>query len=428
MENVLALILAGGASERLSILTSERAKPAVPFGGKYRIIDFTLSNCINSAIQNVAVLTQFNPRSLARHIGVGRAWDLDRSGTGIGILHPFLSRTKRGWYKGTADAVYQNLYFVEEQEVDEVLILSGDHIYTMRYDHMIVSHRKRKADITIGLTRVPLAEASRFGIVTLDRNGWIVTFSEKPKKPKSNLASMGIYVFNKNVLVNILETNVEKKGGHDFGRDIIPQILSTYRVYGYRHKGYFRDIGTIDSYWNANRDLIVDLPDLNLYDPRARVRTALQNQNMPPAKLGPKAQVSRSLISDGAMVNGLVENSVISPGVFIEEGARVRDSIIFADSVIGKGAVVDRCIIDKQVLIGAGCHIGYGDDMTPNQEEPEYLNTGITVVAKGAKIPDGVRIGRNCKIGHRIEKTDFGSDSIPSGGSVSRKIRGRHGI
>jgi len=426
MERVLALVLAGGASKRLSILAAERAKPAVPFGGKYRIIDFVLSNCINSGIHNVAVLTQFNPRSLAQHIGVGRPWDMDRTKGGIMLLQPFLSRSGRDWYKGTADAVYQNLYYVEEQKVDEILVLAGDHIYTMRYDHMITSHRNRGADVTVGVIEVPLAEASQFGVVTLDHNERVVAFEEKPKEPRSNLASMGIYVFNKNVLMDILEAIVEKKGGQDFGRDIIPQIIGTHKVCGYRYRGYWRDVGTVDSYWQANMDLIVDLPELNLYNPETELRTVFQN--MPPVKLGPGAQVTRSLIANGAIINGEVRNSVVFPGVFIEEDARVKDSIIFTDTTIGKGAVVDRCIIDKQAWIGTGSHIGYGDDLTPNQEEPENLRSGITLVGKGAKIPNEIKIGRNCKIACWVERADFESNIIPSGSSVDRKTLRRHTI
>ena len=424
MERVLALILAGGASERLSILAELRAKPAVPFGGKYRIIDFTLSNCANSGIHKVAVLTQFNPRSLAQHIGIGRPWDLDRTTAGLIILQPFLSRSGRDWYKGTADAVYQNLYYVEEQRVDEVLILSGDQIYTTRYESMINSHRSRRADVTVGVVEVPLAEASRYGIVTLDHNERVVAFEEKPQEPKSNLASMGIYVFNKNVLIECLEEDAEQKDGHDFGRDILPRIINTHRVYGYRHRGYWQDVGTVESYWQANMDLIVDLPELNLYNPEMEVRTVVQN--MPPAKLGPKAQVSRSLVANGAIINGEVRNSIIFPGVFIEEGAKVKDSIIFSDTTIGKGTIVDRCIIDKQVWVGTGCHIGYGDDLTPNHEEPEYLNSGLTLVGKGVKIPNGVRIGRNCKIDCWAERTDFTTDTIPSGNSIAPQIRRPH--
>ncbi len=424
MNRVLAMILAGGASERLSILSAERAKPAVPFAGKYRIIDFTLSNCANSGIYNVAVLTQFNPRSLAQHIGVGRPWDLDRTTGGVVLLQPFLSRSPRDWYKGTADAVYQNLYFIEDQKVDEVLILSGDHVYSMRYDHMLLSHRSRRADVTVAVTEVPMSEVSRFGIVTLDHNERVVSFQEKPKTAKSNLASMGIYVFDKDVLIDCLEEYGEKKGACDFGQDILPEIIGKRNVFGHRFRGYWRDVGTIESYWQANMDLIVDLPDLNLYDPTAEIRTA--HRDKPPVKLGPDAHVVRSLISNGAIINGRVQNSIISPGVFIEENALVKDSIIFDDTTIGKDAIIDRCIIDKQVWVSPGCHIGYGDDMTPNKEEPDNLSTGITIVGKGAKLPNGLKVGRNCKIGCWVEVSDFTSKVIPSGESVASKVQKRH--
>lgn len=426
MRRVIAMILAGGAGERLSVLAAERAKPAMPFGGEYRIIDFSLSNCANSGIHNVAVLTQFNPRSLARHIGIGRPWDLDRTAGGVVLLQPFLSRSSRDWYKGTADAVYQNLYYLEDQRVDEVVILSGDHVYTMRYDHVIATHRNRQADVTVAVTEVPSSEISRFGIITLDHNERVVNFEEKPKTAKSNFASMGIYIFNKNVLTECLEEDAQKKGGHDFGHDVLPEIIGKYGVYGYRFRGYWRDVGTVESYWRANMELIVDLPELNLYDPETEVRTV--RQIVPPVKLGPKAEVARCLVSNGAIINGRVENSVISPRVYVEENAMVKDSIIFEDVTVGKGAMVDRSIVDKQVWISPACYVGYGDDLTVNREEPEYLNSGITVVGKGAKIPSDVKVGRNCKIGCWVESTDFTSKVISSGDSVAKKSPGRHPI
>ena len=424
MNRVVAIILAGGASERLSILSAERAKLAVPFGGRYRIIDFTLSNCANSRIYDVAVLTQYNPRSLAQHIGVGRPWDLDRLSGGVVLLQPFLSRSTRNWYKGTADAVYQNLYYIEDQKVDEVLILAGDHIYTMRYDHMISTHRNRRADVTVAVTEVPLSEVSRFGIITLDHNERVISFQEKPKTSKSNLASMGIYVFDKNVLIDCLEEYGQRKDGHDFGHDILPEIIGKHKVYGYRFRGYWRDVGTVESYWQANMDLIADLPALNLYDSGAEVRTVYRGK--PPVKIGPGAQIVRSLVSNGAIINGRVEKSVIFPGVFVEDDAVVRDSIIFDDVTVGREAVVDRSIVDKQVWIGSGCHIGYGDDLTPNKEEPENLNAGITLVGKGARIPGDVKIGRNCKIGCWVASSDFPSKVIPSGESIASKAPRRH--
>ena len=426
MNRVLAIILAGGASERLSVLAAERAKPAVPFGGMYRIIDFALSNCANSGIYDVAVLTQFNPRSLAQHIGVGRPWDLDRATGGVVLLQPFLSRSTRDWYKGTADAVYQNLYYIEDQKVDEVLILAGDHVYVMRYDHMINSHRNRRADVTVAVTEVPLTEVSRFGIVTLDHNERVINFQEKPKSAKGNLASMGIYVFDKNVLISCLEEYGQRKDAYDFGHNILPAIIGRHKVYGYRFRGYWRDVGTIESYWQANMDLVVDLPDLNLYDSGSEIRTVYQDK--PPAKIGPTARISKSLLSNGAIINGTVENSVISPGVFVEDDAVVRGSIILDDTTVGKRAIVDRSIIDKQVWISPGCYIGHGDDFAPNKEEPDNLNTGITVVGKGARIPGDVKIGRNCRIGCWVEGSDFPSKIVNSGESLASKTPRRHAL
>jgi glucose-1-phosphate adenylyltransferase len=419
MKRVLAVILAGGASERLSILADERAKPAVPFGGKYRIIDFTLSNCANSGIYNVAVLTQFNPRSLARHIGVGRPWDMDRERGGIVLLQPFISRSQRNWYKGTADAVYQNLYYIIDQRVDEILVLSADHIYSMRYDQMLASHRNRRADVTVAVYEVAQEDTSRFGIITLDHNERIVNFEEKPKVAKSRLASMGIYIFNKKVLVDALEEMASKQEGHDFGHDVLPNLINKADVYGFRFRGYWRDVGTVEAYWQANMDLMVDLPELNLYNPENEVRTIVQGY--PPVKLGPHAQTSRALICNGAIVNGTVIDSIISPRVFIEEEAVVKDSIIFEDTTIGRGTTIDKSIIDKQVWISRGCHIGEGNDLTPNKDEPGHLNSGITVVGKGTRIPADITIGRNCKIEPWVEASDFPGRDVASGETIKSK-------
>ena len=415
MKKVLALVLAGGEGKRLSVLAQGRAKPAVPFGGKYRIIDFTLSNCVNSGINAVAVIPQYNPRSLARHIGVGKPWDLDRTVGGITLLYPFVSTNgEMHWYKGTAEAVYHNMRFIQDSRIDEVLILSGDHVYTMHYEEMIKSHRQQGADITIAVTEVPLAEANRFGIVTLDNNK-VVAFEEKPSQPKSNLASMGIYVFNKDILFEVLE-DAHRLGLQDFGSHIIPDAIAKYQIYGYKYQGYWRDVGTIEAYWQANMDLVVDLPPFNLYDSETEVRTL--SVDMPPVKLGPKAQVSRSLVSNGCIINGNVFNSVLSPHVYVEERAHVMDSIIFHDTIIAQDAVVHRSIIDKECYIGPGCWVGYGDDYTPNKDEPHYLNCGITVIGKGARLPPGLRVGRNCKIDPGVKESDFSTLSIPSGSSV----------
>ncbi|MFP3897833.1 MAG: glucose-1-phosphate adenylyltransferase [Dehalococcoidia bacterium] len=416
MKKVLALILAGGEGKRLSVLAEERAKPAVPFGGKYRIIDFTLSNCVNSGINAVAVIPQYNPRSLARHIGVGKAWDLDRVVGGITLLYPFVSTNgDMHWYKGTADAVYQNLPFIEDSRVDEVLILSGDHVYTMHYEEMIKFHRQQAADITVGVTEVPREETDRFGIVLLDDNNRVVAFEEKPSQAQSNLASMGIYIFNKEVLFELLE-DAHRRGLRDFGSQIIPEAIDRYLICGYRYQGYWRDVGTIEAYWQANMDLVIDLPPFNLYERDSQVRTP--SVDMPPVKLGPRSQISRSLVSNGCIINGSVSNSVLSPHVYVEEGAQVVDSIIFDDTVIARDAVIDRAIIDKRCHIAPECRIGYGDDYTPNRDEPAYLDCGITVVGKGARLPAGLRVGRNCRIAPGVVEYDFRDLLIPSGSSV----------
>ena len=416
MKKVLAVILAGGEGKRLSVLAHERAKPAVPFAGKYRIIDFTLSNCVNSGINAVAVIPQYNPRSLASHIGVGKPWDLDRVIGGITLLHPFVSTNgEMRWYRGTADAVYHNLGFIERSRIDEALILSGDHVYTMHYEDMIKFHRQQKADITVGVTEVPWGDTNRFGIVILDDNNNVIAFEEKPSQAKSNLASMGIYVFNKDILFQVLE-DAERRGLQDFGSQVIPDAIAKYQIYGHRFQGYWRDVGTIEAYWQANMDLVVDLPAFNLYDPDTGVRTL--SVDMPPVKLGPRAQAIRSLVSNGCIINGQVFNSVLSPHVYVEEGAHVMDSIIFHDTVVAQGAVIERSIIDKECYIGSGCWIGCGNDYTANRDEPDHLNSGITVIGKAARLPPGLRVGRNCKINPGVKQSDFSGLCIPSGSSV----------
>jgi len=415
MNKVLALILAGGEGKRLSVLAQGRAKPAVPFAGKYRIIDFTLSNCVNSGINTVAVIPQYNPRSLARHIGVGKPWDLDRAVGGIALLSPFVSTNgEMHWYRGTAEAVYQNLGFIQDSRVDEVLILSGDHVYTMHYEEMIKFHRQQEAETTIAVTEVPLAEVNRFGIVTLDHNR-VIAFAEKPLQSKSNLASMGIYIFNKDILSKVLE-DAHRRGLQDFGSQIIPGAINKYRIFGYKYQGYWRDVGTIEAYWQANMDLIMDLPPFNLYEPGSQVKTP--SVDMPPVKLGPEAQVNRSLVSNGCIINGSVFNSVLSPHVYVEAGAQVIDSIVFDDTIIAKDAVIHRSIIDKECHVAQGCCIGYGDDYGPNKDEPVYLNCGITVVGKGARLPPGLKVGRNCRIDSEIQESDFPTLFVPSGSSV----------
>jgi glucose-1-phosphate adenylyltransferase len=414
MKRTMAVILAGGEGERLSILSSVRAKPAVPFGGKYRIIDFTLSNCVNSLIDNVVVLTQYNPRSLNDHIGLGRPWDLDRNTGGVKLLQPYIARGRVAeWYRGTADAVMQNFNVIEHDAGDIILILAGDHIYKMDYQPFITAHRRKRADVTIAVRRVPLAEATRMGILALDENDKVIEWQEKPKHPKSDLASMGVYVFSKRALRRWLS---EERT--DFGRDVVPAMLEGgARVFGYHFDGYWQDVGTIQSYWEANLALLEDNAALDLYDRDWTIHT--KSEERAPAQVGPTAQVHRSLISHGCVINGTVVNSVLSPGVRVDVGAVVRDSIVMFDSVIRSGAVVDRSILDKEVVVGPGAIVGDGPDFdTPNRQEPTRLNTGITVIGKRATIPRGARIGRNVKIAGDVKATDFASRVVKSGASI----------
>jgi len=410
----MAVILAGGEGERLSILSQERAKPAVPFGGKYRIIDFTLSNCVNSGINDVVVLTQYNPRSLNDHIGLGRPWDLDRNNGGVKLLQPYIARGRLAeWYRGTADAVLRNLNVVEHASGDTVLVLAGDHIYKMDYQPFVAAHRRHRADVTIAVRRVPLAEASRMGILALDDHDRVIDWQEKPKQPKSDLASMGVYVFSKKTLRRWLSEDRV-----DFGAHVIPAMLEAgARVYGYRYNGYWQDVGTIQSFWETNMALLEDDPELDLSDKEWVIHT--RSEERAPARVGPTAQVHRSLISHGCVIAGTVVNSVLSPGVRVDVGAVVRDSIVMFDSVIRSGAVVDRAILDKEVVVGPGAIVGDGPhDDRPNKQEPGRLNTGITVVGKHAIIPRGVRIGRNVKVAADVRASDFAGRVVRSGESV----------
>jgi glucose-1-phosphate adenylyltransferase len=418
MNNVFAMILAGGQGDRLSVLSEQRAKPAVVFGGQYRIIDFALSNCANSAITKVAVLTQYRPRSLINHIGAGRSWGFDTIDGGIQILQPYLGRADMDWYQGTADAVYQNLYVIEESRVHEVLILAGDHIYLTSYRNMIAYHRSKGADVTVAVTSVPVEEAHRFGVLDLDHDGRMIDFQEKPERPRSPWASMGVYCFNKDVLIEQLQADADlgDASKHDFGRDIIPRMYETSRVYGYQYQSYWRDVGTVESYWSANMDLLSPTPPLDLDDPDLRVRTS--GAVIPPAWIGPRATIHNALISPGARINGAVFRSILSPGVVVEEGAEIRDSVIHHRCVIREGAVIDRAILDKEVTVGRGCVVGEGDDNVPNFERPDIVNSGISIVSKRVVIPSGLRIGRNVVIGPGVHAELVDRGDLESGASI----------
>jgi glucose-1-phosphate adenylyltransferase len=415
--SVLTLILAGGEGERLSILSQVRAKPGVPFGGKYRIIDFALSNAVNSGLTDVGILTQYAPRSLIDHIGVGRPWDLDRSRGGVALLQPFIGRGRaRDWYRGTADAVLQNLDFIEDRSPELVLVLAGDHVYKMDYRPFIAMHRQKRATVTCAVRRVPIEDAHRFGILDVSREGRVTAFVEKPPEPRSNLVSMGVYVFSWPVLRDLLSPDRV-----DFGRDVLPWMVENRkRVYGYEFGGYWQDVGTVESYWQTSLDLLSDDPGIELNDLGWLIYT--KSEERPPARIGPGARVVRSMISHGCVVDGTVEHSVLSPGVRVAAGAVVRDSIVMFDAVIERGAQLDRAIVDKEASIGSGAQVGVGDEVPPNRDEPERLYAGITLVGKRARIPRGVEIGRNCRIDPMVSERDFGRRRrIRSGGTVKAR-------
>jgi len=421
MEGVVAIILAGGQGERLGILAVERTKPAIPFAGKYRIIDFTLSNCVNSGIYNVAIATQYQPRSLTDHIGIGVPWGFARPDSKIQLLNPYLAREEgRGWYKGTADAVYQNWQFIEEQDAELVVILSGDHIYKMDYNDMIDFHRKNQADATIAATRLSRDELIHFGTVTVDENQQVTGFQEKVKEPKSDLVSMGVYVFQRELLRQILEDDAQRRSSkHDFGRNIFPQLAGNCQLYAYNFEGYWRDVGTIRSYWEANMRLLESPPSIS-FSADWPIRTK-EDEPRSPTVISHRGDVVNSMVSHGCIIEGRVENSILSPGVRVAANTVVKYSVIMDDTVIGRESVIDYSILDKDVIIEAGSHVGTGNDFQVNREEPTILNTGLTVVGKGAKIPEGVKIGRNCAIAGNVTEKDFRSLIVQSGETIRPK-------
>ncbi|HPT63052.1 MAG TPA: glucose-1-phosphate adenylyltransferase [Candidatus Atribacteria bacterium] len=420
---VLALILAGGEGKRLDILSEKRAKPAVPFGGKYRIIDFPLSNCVNSGLYCVGIPTQYNPRSLHEHIGIGKFWDLDRMEGGVFLLQPYISDMVTHWYRGTADAVYQNLRFIRDQDPYLVLILSGDHVYKMDYRQLIRFHQERKADLTIAVMEVPWEEAHRFGVLSLDERGRVVDFEEKPPHPRSNLINMGVYVFDRHVLEEEVEEEALREGtSFDFGKDIIPRMIGRRKVYGFCFSGYWKDVGTIDAYWEANMELLGSSPALDLYDKRWPIYTYIEDR--PPVKLSHRARIKRSLLGSGAIIDGSVEDSVIFSGVYVSRGAEVRHSIVMSDTLIDEEAVVDRAILDKRIVVGKRAKIGYGEDLRPNKKIPDMLKSGLTIVGRNARIPPEAIVGRNCRIGADIKEEDFTSHILESGESIEKAEEG----
>ena len=417
MPRTVAVILAGGEGRRLSILSQKRAKPAVPFAGKYRIIDFTLSNCVNSGIYHVGIATQYRPRSLHDHIRVGRPWDLDRATGGVTLLQPYLGRSDSDWYQGTADAIHQNLDFIRRPRPQDALILSGDHIYKMNYDNLLRFHREYQADCTIAVRHVPLDEASRYGVMVVDEDYRVIEFEEKSPTPSSTLASMGVYAFTLDALGQALHDDLgDPHSERDFGKNIIPRMLAQgQRIYAFPYSGYWVDVGTVQAYWEAHMDLLGDEPLLDLLDRDWIIHT--RSEECPPVNIRTGATVSHSLISDGCVIEGSVEFSVLSPGVQVERGAVVRHSIIMNDAIIHAGAVVDRSVIDKRVTIGRDVHLGWGHDYTVNTLG--NLATGITLVGKNAELPPGLRVGRNCVLTGDLQESDFTAETIPSGAIVS---------
>ena len=388
---ILSIILAGGRGSRLDILSEQRVKPSVPFAGKYRIIDFTLSNCTNSGLYDIAILTQYIPFSLNDHIGSGKPWDLDRRDTKVTLLQPHDE-----WYKGTADSVKKNIHYIEKGQYDYVLILSGDHIYKMNYMKMIKKHIESKAELTVGCNVIDPKDAHHFGMMKTDESLRIIDFVEKPKETDLTLASMGIYVFNKDTLINYLRSMDQED--LDFGKHIIPKMVQESDVFAYKFQGYWKDVGTYDSYLETNLGLIetVDKIQLDMYDPTWKIYT--RSEDMPAVKIGSKAKIKQALISNGSIIAGEVSRSVISPGVIIHPLAKVTNSVILNDVEIKAGAIIDHCIIDKHSVIEEGAMVGFGDDYTANIEKPDLLSSGITVIGKHVQVPKNMVIGRNVRV------------------------------
>ena len=354
----IAMLLAGGQGSRLYTLTDKTAKPAVPFGGKYRIIDFTMSNCVNSGIDTVGVLTQYQPLVLNEYIGNGEPWDLDRSGGGVVVLPPYQGKGGAAWYKGTANAIFQNLHFIERYDPEYVIVLSGDHIYKMDYSKMLDAHKRNGADCTIAVLSVPMDQASRFGILNMDDDMRITEFEEKPAHPKSNKASMGIYVFTTKVLRDyLIADDADTSSSNDFGKNIIPNMLADgKRMFAYGFEGYWKDVGTISSLWEANMDLLGKKPNFDLYDRSWRI--SFRHNADPPQRIGDKATVTNSLVTEGCDINGYIENSVLASGVTVEEGATVKDSVIMSGVTVKRGAWIEYAIIDHDTVIGENAQVG----------------------------------------------------------------------
>lgn len=411
-KEMIAMLLAGGQGSRLGVLTQKVAKPAVSFGGKYRIIDFPLSNCINSGVDTVGVLTQYQPLRLNSHIGIGIPWDLDRNVGGVTILPPYERSKGSDWYTGTANAIYQNLEYMESYNPDYVLILSGDHIYKMDYEVMLEYHKANNADVTIACMPVPIEEASRFGIVITDENNRITEFEEKPAHPRSNLASMGIYIFSWKALKEALIA-ISEEPGCDFGKHVIPYCHQKQeRIFAYEYNGYWKDVGTLGSYWEANMELIDIIPEFNLYEEYWKIYT--KSDIIPPQYVAADAVIDRSIIGEGTEVHGTITNSVIGAGVTIEPGAEVHDSIIMRDCHIKAGAKVNKAIVAEDTTVGEGSELGVGE-YAPSKYDPKVYQFDLVTIGEHSVIPDHVKIGKNTAISGVTTPEDYTDGALASG-------------
>ncbi|MGN0378321.1 MAG: glucose-1-phosphate adenylyltransferase [Butyrivibrio sp.] len=414
-KEMIAMLLAGGQGSRLGVLTAKVAKPAVAFGGKYRIIDFPLSNCINSGIDTVGVLTQYQPLRLNTHIGIGIPWDLDRNVGGVTVLPPYERSKSSEWYTGTANAIYQNMDYMELYNPDYVLILSGDHIYKMDYEIMLDYHKASGADVTIAAMPVPIEEASRFGILVTDDKNQITEFEEKPANPKSNLASMGIYIFTWSVLKDALIKMKDQKGC-DFGKHIIPYCFNNgKKCFAYEYNGYWKDVGTLSSYWQANMELIDIIPEFNLYEELWKVYT--KADALPPQYVSKDACIERSIIGEGSEIYGKVKNSVIGSKVIIEEGAVVEDSIVMQNTTIRKNAHIKKSIIAENVEIGENVQTGIGD-YAESQLDKKVYSSDLVTIGENSYVPANVKIGKNTAISGVTESSDYSNGVLESGGFI----------
>lgn len=412
-KEIIAMLLAGGQGSRLGILTQNKAKPGVSFGGKYKFIDFPLSNCINSGIDTVGIVTQYKPLSLTQHIGIGIPWDLDKKYGGLSILSPYMREKEGNWFLGTAHAVYSNMEYIESYNPEYILILSADHIYKMNYSKMLDFHKKNNADASIAVVPVDINDAKRFGILNVDENNKVYEFEEKPEEPKSNLASMGIYIFNWKILKEALISDRKNREDSDFGAHIIPNLIDdNKKLFAYEFNSYWKDVGTIESYWEANLDLVKTVPEFNLYEDSWNIYTNSNIQS--PHYLGDSAVIRSALIGDGCEIEGTVLNSIIGDNVVIKKGVNIENSIILDSCVIEKNTRIEKSIICEKTKIGSDTIIGNNQEVGENKIKKIY-NSGITVIGEKTKIPSGVNIGNNCVIWGNTDESMYQNKKLESG-------------